>query len=56
MKKGDLLMTFDINAIKKSGYKVTTPIIICNSDDFKKINTAAEDAVNAGDEIIKIVK
>ncbi len=56
VKKGDLLMTFDINAIKKSGYKVTTPIIICNSDDFKKINTAAEDAVNAGDEIIKIVK
>lgn len=56
VKKGDLIMTFDINAIKKSGYKVITPIVICNSDDFTKVNTYAEGAVNVGDEIIKITK
>ncbi|MCI8403973.1 MAG: PTS transporter subunit EIIC [Clostridia bacterium] len=56
VKKGDLIMTFDINAIKKSGYKVTTPVIICNSDDFKKIDTISGKDVNIGDEIIKIVK
>lgn len=56
VKKGDLIMTFDINAIKKSGYKVITPIVICNSDDFTKVNTYAEGAVNIGDEIIKITK
>lgn len=56
VKKGDLIMTFDINAIKKSGYKVITPIVICNSDDFTKVNTYADGAVNVGDEIIKITK
>lgn len=56
VKKGDLLMTFDLNGIKKSGYKVTTPIIVCNSSDFKEINPVADGNVNAGDEIIRIVK
>ncbi len=56
VKKGDLLMTFDMSAIKKSGYKVTTPIIICNSDDFSNIEFTANGNVNIGDDIIKITK
>ena len=56
VKKGDLLMTFDLSAIKKSGYKVTTPIIICNSDDFSDIEFTANGNVNIGDNIIKITK
>lgn len=56
VKKGDLLMTFDINAIKKNGYKVTTPIIICNSDDFSNIEFSESSDVNIGDSIIKITK
>lgn len=55
VKKGDLLMTFDISAIRKSGYKTTTPIVVCNSDDFL-IETSASGNVNAGDTIIKITK
>lgn len=56
VKKGDLLMTFNINGIKKSGYKVTTPIVICNSGDFADIELIADGDVNAGDEIIRITK
>ena len=56
VKKGDLVMTFDLSAIKKSGYKVTTPIIICNSDDFSDIEFTANGNVNIGDNIIKITK
>lgn len=56
VKRGDLLMTFDINAIKKSGYKVITPVIVCNTDDFGKTESLAKGDVNVGDEIIKIVK
>ncbi|MBQ8301551.1 MAG: PTS transporter subunit EIIC [Clostridia bacterium] len=56
VKKGDLLMTFDLSAIKKSGYKVTTPIIICNSDDFSDIEFTANGNVNIVDNIIKITK
>ncbi|MDO5403749.1 MAG: glucose PTS transporter subunit IIA, partial [Eubacteriales bacterium] len=41
IKKGDLLISFDIDAIKKAGYKTTTPIIICNSGDFGEITERA---------------
>ncbi len=56
VRKGDLLMTFDITAVKKSGYRTTTPVVICNSDDFSKIEIIADGDVNAGDGIIKITK
>ena len=54
INKGDLLITFDIDGIKKAGYKTTTPMIICNSDDYTSITPVAEGAVSAGDEIIEI--
>ena len=56
IKKGDLLMTFDLSAIKKSGYKVTTPIVVCNSDEFHAVEIIAQGDVNVGDTVMKIVK
>ena len=56
IKKGDLLMTFDLSAIKKSGYKVTTPIVVCNSDEFHSVEIIAQGDVNVGDTVMKIVK
>mgnify|MGYP005846941489 CR=1 FL=1 len=35
--KGDLVVTFDREAIEKAGLKVTTPVIITNSQDYKEI-------------------
>ena len=37
VKKGDLLLTFDIDAIKKAGYDVTTPVLVTNAFDYNKI-------------------
>ena len=34
VKKGDRLVSFDIEAIKQAGFEVSTPIIITNSDDY----------------------
>ena len=34
IKKGDLLIEFDIEGIKSEGYDVITPVIICNSDEY----------------------
>ncbi|WP_208560048.1 beta-glucoside-specific PTS transporter subunit IIABC [Marinilactibacillus kalidii] len=34
VKKGQLLLTFDIESIKKEGYSVETPVIITNSDQY----------------------
>ena len=33
VKKGDKLISFDIDKIKKAGYDVTTPVIVNNTFD-----------------------
>ena len=35
--KGQTLITFDMDKIKESGYDVTTPMIVTNSDDFTSV-------------------
>ena len=42
---GDILLEFDIDAITRSGYDVTTPIIISNSDEFSEIKTTVTHAI-----------
>ena len=54
IKKGDLLISFDIDGIRNAGYKTTTPMIICNSDDYTSVNTIASGNINAGERIIVI--
>ncbi len=34
VKAGDLLIEFDIDAIKGKGFDVITPVVICNSADY----------------------
>lgn len=34
VKKGDLLIEFDIDKIKENGFDLTTPIIVTNSDEY----------------------
>jgi PTS system D-glucosamine-specific IIC component len=53
VKKGDLLITFDREEIMKHKYKVTTPLIICNSDLCGNINVVADKKINVGDIIIE---
>ena len=50
VKRGDLLITFDINGIKKSGYKLTTPMVVTNSDEFS-FESKVTGEVSVGDEI-----
>ena len=54
VKKGDLLISFDMDKIKAAGYKVTTPLIIGNTDDFASVERVAQNSVSAGDMILKI--
>lgn len=35
---GQELMVFDIAAIEKAGYKVTTPVIVTNSEEFDSVH------------------
>lgn len=40
VKKGDLLIEFDAEAIKAEGYDIITPVVICNSGDFATFVTS----------------
>ena len=54
VKQGDLLISFDMDAIAGEGYKLTTPLIIANTDDYAAIVSAVQGKVVAGDELLKI--
>ncbi len=54
VKKGDLLIEFDKDAIAKE-YSMDTPVIITNSDDFDILEVvAAAGPVKAGDALLKV--
>lgn len=42
VKAGDLLITFNIEAIKAAGHPTITPIVVNNSDDFPNFKLTAE--------------
>ncbi|RDW18025.1 glucose PTS transporter subunit IIA [Oceanobacillus chungangensis] len=54
IKQGDLLIEFDIEEIKKAGYKTTTPIVITNSEEYLDVQTSKETAINQNDDLIKL--
>lgn len=45
VKKGDLLMEFDMDFITQKGYSCVTPMIITNMDDVKAVTPHAGDSV-----------
>lgn len=54
VKKGDVIVKFDIDAIKAEGYDVTTPVIITNTDEYESIEKADTETVHAGDTIMTV--
>mgnify|MGYP004518170051 CR=1 FL=1 len=54
VKKGQLLLEFDIPGIKEAGYEVTTPIIITNSDEFNDVETKAKGKVTVGTKLLEL--
>ena len=55
VKKGQLLLEFDMDAIKAEGYEIVTPVIITNSDEFTEITTEAAGQVKNGDKLLKLM-
>ncbi len=54
VKKGDLLISFDMDAIRKEGYLLTTPMIICNTDDYKSVKPLVSGEVKAGQDLLAV--
>ena len=54
VKKGDLLIEFDPEAVKAAGYETVTPVIICNTDQFAAVKTEKTGPVAAGDALLTL--
>ena len=53
VKKGDLLISFDMEAIKAAGYLCTTPMIVCNTDDYQSVKTLAQGDIKPGAPLVE---
>ena len=55
--RGQLLLSFDLEAIKAAGYSVSSPVIISNTADFMDVFAAQETGdVARGDDLLKIIR
>ncbi|MBN1467678.1 MAG: PTS glucose transporter subunit IIA [Fusobacteriaceae bacterium] len=56
VKKGDLLLEFDIKAIEKEGFSLATPVIISNTDDFSDVVRVDGLSIDFSDSLINVTK
>ena len=54
VKKGDLLISFDLDAIRAAGYLCTTPLIVCNTDDYAAVRPLADGSVAPGQDLLRV--
>ena len=55
VQEGDLLISFDMDAIKAEGYLLTTPMMVCNTDDYSEVRPLlSEGKVSAGKAILEV--
>lgn len=55
IKKGDLLVSFDLAEIEKAGFSMDTPIIVTNTKDYFDIVAMKEEQVNVGDDLLTLI-
>jgi len=56
VKKGQLLLEADLEAIKAAGLPVITPVLVCNSDEYTEFKTNIGKAVTNAHVVIELGK
>ena len=54
VKKGDLLLTVDLDAVKEAGYDTITPMLVCNTDDYAAVEGIFGKDVMPKDDVVSI--
>jgi PTS system beta-glucosides-specific IIC component len=55
IRKGEVLIEFDMDQIRNEGFKLTTPIVVTNSDQFRVITPLmSEGTVAVTEELISV--
>lgn len=52
VKKGDLMLEFDLDFLRSEGYHTATPVIITNSQDYANVRSRDTGTVVHGDDVI----
>lgn len=55
VKAGDVLLEFDINAIKSEGYSVITPVIVTNSAQYLDVIETDKKAINYNEDLLTVM-
>ena len=56
LKKGDLMGAFDMDAITAAGYRLTTPVVITNADEYTGFQLVKSGAVQPGETVFTASK
>lgn len=54
VKTGDLLLTVNMDGIKKAGYDTTTPVIVTNTDDYGNVETLKYGKAAVSEAVLKV--
>lgn len=54
VKKGDLLLTMDLDKIRAANYAATVIMAVTNSDDFASVEAVVAGEVSAGTDVLRI--
>ena len=55
VKKGQLMVTVDLEAVKAAGYSMVTPIIVTNTPDYLDIVAMSSTSVNKEEELLTLI-
>ena len=56
VKKGDPLLTMDLEVVRAAGHPTTIITAVTNSDDFAGVEQTATGPVQVGDDVLKVTK
>ena len=56
VKKGQLMMEVDLDAVRAAGLPTITPVVICNTDAYPTFNTIVGKDVTNDDVVIELAK
>ncbi|MGM0216786.1 beta-glucoside-specific PTS transporter subunit IIABC [Enterococcus sp. AZ109] len=53
-KKGDVLLTFDIDKIKANGYEISTPVVVTNIEAYQAVISSERKPVGTGEPLLTL--
>lgn len=56
VRKGQTLVSFDMDFIKSKGYSLVTPVIVTNTDDYAEVALMRSGKVSSGDALLRLTK